>query len=197
MDKRNSKILKFESEYKIVQAGKKFFSNLKACIYRGKFLLDRLNTYLANFQTEINNSKILISNFLSEITTYNKHRVENGINQINKVLVNILNPEIKIETLKDVYSKIFKKRQIIKHISLSFIEKGIETSKIKNKLIKKSVFRLFPRAWSLWRIEDLILEIQDRVHIKGSSVMRACLNNRLARAQSGNFNCPPLVNRFY
>ncbi len=132
-------ILKFESEYKIKQGGKKLdLSNLNLSIDKGKILLDRMNTYLDNFQSEINNAMIIISNFLSERATYNKHRVENGLNQINKVLVNILNPEVIKETLEDVYSKIFEKRQIIKQSSLSFIENAIETNKIKNKL-KKSV----------------------------------------------------------
>jgi hypothetical protein len=171
LNERRKEIQTFESNSGEVEIPN--LSNFKLQLNDSNALLKRMNIYLENLQMDVSNSKNIFEKMKSEKTSINKKRIDSGLSHINKVLVNILRPDIVKETLEDLYSKIFENKTTANRENLALIEKKIVKSNLRK--LKNSLGKLFPRAWSSWRIDELLLDLQERVHIKGVWVMKACL----------------------
>jgi hypothetical protein len=173
LDNRTKEILKYQAEIidPIPKAIIKF-EGVKLVLNQANKLLQSMFDYIEDLKKEIKNNKILNRKFKNEEKNYNRQRIDSGLNSVNKVLVNIFKPNIIKDTLNSLYIQLseMKKAQNNKTVP-----KFIETKVEKNGRINKSSTKLFPRAWSSWRIEEQIISMNTVSKNYGHKVMKACV----------------------
>ena len=146
-----------------------------------KIIFQKMQNYTGKVKLQMNSIYNESQVLKKEYELANKNRVDQGFDQISKILFNLHDPKTVMIGIKKLYNTLKK---------LSDKEEASKNSKSNKTLIsflqKKTSAKIFPkRLWSSYRKdEDIESDIFAQEDLRGETVTKACISSFLTAIQA-------------